>query len=72
MLEYHSTTEEEKRLISNWEYDGEHAIYNTLPYSEQIKAHRGFANPSNNYFSFYDDGKLIGYNSVFRLVYSRV
>nr|WP_297703937.1 GNAT family N-acetyltransferase [uncultured Butyrivibrio sp.] len=61
MLEYHSTTEEEKRLISNWKYDGEYAIYNTLSYSEQIKAHRGFANPSNNYFSFYDDGKLIGY-----------
>ena len=61
MLEYHSTTEEEKRLISDWKYEGEYAIYNTLPYEDQVKTHRGFANPRNNYYSFCDDGKLIGY-----------
>ena len=61
MLEHHKTTEEEKRRICEWKYDGEYAIYNSLPYEEQVRKRRGFANPRNNFYSFCDDGKLIGY-----------
>ena len=61
MLEHHKTTEEEKRRICEWKYDGEYAIYNSLPYEEQVRQRRGFANPRNNFYSFCVDGKLIGY-----------
>ena len=61
VLEYHRTTEEEKYIICEWKYIGEYAIYNNPPYAEQAKNHRGFANPKNNFFSFYDGEQLIGY-----------
>ncbi|MBE5901334.1 MAG: GNAT family N-acetyltransferase [Lachnospiraceae bacterium] len=61
MLNYHRVTEEEMHIISNWKYPGEYAIYNNIPYSEQVREHRGFANPDNHHFSFYDDEVLVGY-----------
>lgn len=61
MLEWHKTTEDEKYRICAWKYDGEYAIYNNPPYEEQIKKHRGFANPKNNFYSFSDGKELIGY-----------
>ncbi len=66
MIEYHPTTNEEKRLISDWKYDSEYAIYNLPPLEEQVKLLRGFANPRNHYFSFFDEGKLIGYINLVR------
>ena len=60
MLEYHKTTDDEKYLICNWKYDGDYAIYNNPPYEEQLKMHRGFANPKNNFYSFTDGKELIG------------
>ena len=61
MLEYHKTTEEEKYDICEWKYDGEYAIYNNIPYKEQIVKNCGFANQRNNFYSFYDGEHLIGY-----------
>ena len=31
MLTYHKTTEEEKEIITAWQYAGQYAIYNTTP-----------------------------------------
>ena len=45
MLTYHKTTEEEKEVITAWQYAGQYAIYNTTPYAEQKKQGVGFANP---------------------------
>lgn len=64
MLTYHKTTEEEKRLICEWKYEGDYAIYNSLPYEEQLEKQRGFANPKNNFYSFYDGAMLIGYVNI--------
>ena len=61
MLEYHKTTEEEKRLICGWRYEGEYAVYNVPSYEEQKEKHRGFANPKNDFYSFYDGSCLIAY-----------
>lgn len=61
MLLFHKTTEDEKQRISDWRYDGAYAVYNLPPYAEQLRMHRGFANPKNNFYSFADGSKLIGY-----------
>ncbi|MBR5410757.1 MAG: GNAT family N-acetyltransferase [Clostridia bacterium] len=61
MLAYHKTTEEEKHAICEWKYDGVYSIYNSIPYEEQVKTRRGFANPKNNYYSFFDGSELIAY-----------
>lgn len=61
MLLYHKVTEEEKYLISEWKYREPYSIYNNIPYTEQIQKHRGFADLQNNYYSYYDGEKLVGY-----------
>lgn len=61
MLECHKTTEDEKRIICEWKYDGEYAIYNSIPYEKQVETQRGFANPKNNFYSFCDGATLVGY-----------
>ena len=72
MIAYHKTTEEEKYIISEWKYSEEYAIYNHISYEEQKKIGSGFANPQNNFYSFYEKEQLIGFinlrekdNSVF-------
>lgn len=61
MLTYHRTTEEEKYVICDWKYEGEYAIYNNPPYEEQVSKKRGFANPVNRLYSYYDGETLVGY-----------
>ena len=61
LLSFHKTTEEEKYAICEWNYEDDYAIYNTPSYEEQIKTHRGFANPKNNFYSFSDGDCLVGY-----------
>lgn len=61
MLQYHRTTEKEKYMISEWKYEEPYSIYSNIPYMEQMKNHRGFANRQNNYYSYYDGEKLVGY-----------
>ena len=65
MLTYHKTTEEEKEVITAWQYAGQYAIYNTTPYAEQKTQGVGFANPKNNFFSFYEDKNLIGFINLY-------
>lgn len=61
MLTYHPTTEAEKEAICAWQYPGEYAMYNNPPYAEQKKHGYGFANPANNFYSFYDGETLVGF-----------
>lgn len=61
MLKYHPMTEREKQIVCDWKYEGAYAIYNLPPYEEQLRARRGFANPVNSFYSFYDGEELIGY-----------
>ncbi len=61
MLEFHRTTEEEKYEICDWRYEGEYAVYNNPPYEDQLKDNRGFADPENCFYSFYDGDVLEGF-----------
>ena len=61
MLQYHRTTKKEKYMISEWKYEEPYSIYNNIPYTEQMKNQRGFANRQNSYYSYYDGEKLVGY-----------
>ena len=65
MLTYHKTTEEEKEIITAWQYAGQYAIYNTTPYAEQKKQGVGFANPKNNFYSFFDHDTLVGFINLY-------
>ena len=65
MLTYHKTTEEEKEVITAWQYAGQYAIYNTTPYAEQKKQGVGFANPQNNFYSFFDHDTLVGFINLY-------
>ena len=53
MLKYHRITEEEKYIVSNWKYNGDYSIYNSLPYEEQKKLGIGLANTKNKNFFWY-------------------
>ena len=61
MLTYHPITEAEKEAICAWQHPGEYAMYNNPPYAEQKKHGYGFANPANNFYSFYDGETLVGF-----------
>lgn len=65
MLTYHRTTEEEKYAITEWHYEGEYALYDNPPYEEQKKRGEGFANPRNNFYSFYDGAALVGFINLY-------
>ena len=65
MITYHKTTEEEKYAIAEGRYIGDYAIYNGAPYEEQKKRGVGFANPRNNFYSFYDGTVLIGFINLY-------
>lgn len=65
MITYHKTTEEEKYIIADWKYSGDYAVYNSAPYKEQKKRGVGFANPRNNFYSFYDGTVLIGFINLY-------
>ena len=65
MLTYHKTTEAEKIAITAWEYRGDCAIYNCEPYEEQKKRGAGFANPKNQFYSFYDGAHLVGFINLY-------
>lgn len=61
-------TENDKKEICSWKYDGEYAIYN-LPSYEEIKGSRtGFMNPEKekNYRAFLIDGQVVGYINLMK------
>ena len=49
MLTYHKTTEEEKEVITAWQYAGQYAIYHTTPYAEQKKQGVGLCQPQKQF-----------------------
>lgn len=66
-LTYHIVTEEEKAEICSWRYEGKYSMYD-LPEYEEFKAKKkGFCNPDHekNYYSFYNEDKLIGFVNIF-------
>lgn len=65
MLTNHTTTEDEKYQICEWEYEGDYAIYNMGSYEEMRKNHFGLANPRMYVESFYDHNKLVGFCNLF-------
>ena len=65
MLTYHKTTEAEKYRITAWQYDGEYVIYNNDAYENQKARGVGFANPRNNFYSFYDGAILVGFINLY-------
>lgn len=66
MITYHVMSESEKEIISSWNYTGDYAVYNMPSYQEQLKNGVGFGNPmcKNNYYSYYDGDKLIGFTNI--------
>jgi hypothetical protein len=59
-------TENDKREICSWKYEGEYAIYNLPSYEEMSESEMGFMNPNRekNYHSFFTDGKLVGFVNI--------
>ena len=63
MLTYHKTTEEEKEVITAWQYAGQYAIYNTTPYAEQKKQGVGFADTIDDFeHKTLDECRKLGVN----------
>ena len=56
-------TENDKKEICSWKYDGEYSIYNLPSFEEMKKLQSGFMNPERekNYRAFLIDDILIGY-----------
>ena len=64
MLNYHITTEAEKKLIAGWAYPRDYAIYDLPCYETQKKRGFGLTNPQNHFYSFYGGAELIGFMSL--------
>ena len=65
-LVYRNLSDEVKRQICAWKYDGEYGLYN-LPAYEEMKARQiGFLNPKsqNNYYGFWDESVLVGFVNI--------
>lgn len=56
-------TENDKKEICSWKYDGGYSIYNLPSFEEMKKLQSGFMNPlrEKNYRAFLIDDNLIGY-----------
>lgn len=65
-ITYRNLTEEDKRTICTWKYDGEYAVYNLPSYAEMERRKTGFLNPEaeKNYLGFWDDTVLIGFVNI--------
>lgn len=63
VLRNHTITEDEKKEICAWQYEGEYAIYNLPPYDVMKEKNIGFLNPKKemNFQVFYDGNVLVGF-----------
>lgn len=59
-------TEEDKRQICAWKYDGDYARYNLPAYEEMKAQRRGFMDPQKerNYLAFLDGTILAGFVNI--------
>ena len=66
MIAYHIMTEDEKEIISDWNYTKDYEIYNMPSYQQQKENCIGFGNPlrDRNFYSYYDGDKLIGFTNI--------
>lgn len=65
-LVFENLSDDDKRQICSWKYDGEYAIYN-LPSYEEMQLHQtGFMNPkyAKNYYAFRDESVLVGFVNI--------
>lgn len=65
-LTYRHLSEDAKRQICTWHYDGEYAIYNLPSYEEMRARQMGFMNldAERNYYGFWDQATLVGYIKI--------
>lgn len=65
-LEARHLSEDDKRQICSWQYEGEYAVYNLPPYEKMRQAQSGFMNPGNekNYYGFFENGVLVGFVNI--------
>lgn len=66
MIQFTLMTEEEKKIVSDWKYDGKYSVYNIPPYEEQKEKGIIFADTDDakKFFSYYENDKLIGYVKI--------
>lgn len=62
-LTYRNLSEEAKRRICAWKYEGKYELYNLPSYEKMQAQQRGFMNPENekNYYGFWDGDVLMGF-----------
>lgn len=63
---YGNLTEEAKRQICAWKYDGEYALYDLPAYEEMQARQIGFLDPKSekNYYGFWSEGTLVGFVNI--------
>lgn len=61
-----SLTEEDKRQICSWNYEGIYALYNLPSYEVMKEKQQGFLNPkrAKNYLAFLDAEVLVGFVNI--------
>jgi len=59
-------TEDDKKEICEWRYEGEYAIYNLPSFEELRETKRGFCSPDRemNYRAFISGGVLVGFTNI--------
>ena len=65
-LAYRHLSENDKRDICAWKYDGEYDIYDLPPYHEMQEKQIGFMNPKaeRNFYGFWDGDLLVGFVNI--------
>lgn len=65
-LVYKNLSEEAKRQICAWKYDGAYDIYNLPDFEEMQARQTGFMNPRSekNYYGFYEEERLVGFVNI--------
>ena len=65
-LVYRNLSEEDKRQICAWKYDGKYDIYNLPSYEEMQARQIGFMNPKTekNFYAFGDENVLVGFVNI--------
>ncbi len=65
-LVYRNLSEEAKRQICAWQYEGEYALYNLPTYEEMQAQQIGFLDEESekNYYGFWDEDVLVGFVNI--------
>lgn len=65
-LTWRQMTDDDKRLICNWKYEGDYAIYNYPSYEEMKRNREGFMAPGteHNWITFLDGDERVGFVNI--------